>query len=456
MRIHFIAIGGAVMHDLAISLAEQGHQITGSDDQIVEPSRSSLMKAGLLPGEIGWFPDRITEDIDAVILGMHAENRNPELEKAQQLGLKIYSFPEFVYEQSINKLRVVIAGTYGKTTIMSMIMHVLKKIGKDFDYLVGAKLEGFDSLVKLTQHNKVILIEGDEYYASSIDKRSKFQLFRPNIALISGVEWSETGSDLSQDEYMKQFEVFIDTIAEKGTLIYNRDNAVLREIVEKTSECKINRHGYKLPEYTINKGVTYLSVGENQIPIQVFGKLNLSNIAGAYTVCEWLGVKRIDFYEAIRDFRSSVRYLEFVTSNESSVVYQDILHSSYKLRTSVHAVKEQFPERDLITIIELNVYDVLDNNFLNSYSGAMDEADYAVVVVNIELLKDRNTVISNLEELIKNAFNHKNLVVLTTLSSLERYLESFKSLNCNLLFMVPPDHNSLNIVSFADKFFKNY
>ncbi|TDS17350.1 Mur ligase domain-containing protein [Sphingobacterium paludis] len=456
MRIHFIAIGGAVMHNLAISLAEQGHQVTGSDDQIVEPSRSRLKKAGLLPAKVGWFPETIAEDIDAVILGMHAEVDNPELLRAQELNIKIYSFPEFIYEQSVNKTRVVVAGTYGKTTIMSMVMHVLKKLGKDFDYLVGAQLEGFDSLIKLTVHNKIILLEGDEYYASPIDHQSKFHLFHPNIALISGVDWNASRTNISREDYFQQFETFIDTIVKKGTLIYNKDNEHLREIVEETSDCKINRHGYRLPEYSINKGVTYLHLGEERIPLQVFGKLNLSNIAGAYTVCEWLGVKRLEFYDAIRDFKSSIRYLEFVASDNERVVYQDFNYSSYKLQTSIHAVKEQFPDQGLVTIIELNPYDISNPGFLEQYHASMDESDYAVVLVNKDAIKDKNILISNLEVEIERVFNHKNFTFLKDVSSLEKYLEGFKSLGFNLLFMISPNHNSINVAGFADKFFKNY
>lgn len=456
MRVHFIAIGGAVMHNLAISLAEQGHQVSGSDDQVVEPSKSRLKNAGLLPKTMGWFPEKITEDIDAVILGMHAESDNPELLRAQELNIKIYSFPEFIYEQSMDKTRVVIAGTYGKTTIMSMVMHVLTKLGRDFDYLIGAQLEGFDSLVKLTTHNKIILLEGDEYYASPIDHRSKFHLFNPNIALISGVEWNESRANMGQSAYFKQFETFIDTIVPKGTLIYNKDNQNLVKIVEATSDCNINRHGYKLPEYTINKGVTYLHLGEERIPLQVFGKLNLSNIAGAYTVCEWLGIKRVDFYEAIKDFKSSIRYLEFVSSDNESVVYQDFLYSPYKLRTSIHAVKEQFPRQGLVTIIELNAYDVINRSFLDTYRESMNESDYAVVLINKDAIKEKNILISNLGSEIQQVFNHKNFTFLADVASLEIYLDRFKSLGFNLLFMIPPDHNSMDIVSLADKFLKNY
>jgi len=455
MRIHFIAIGGAVMHNLAISLAEQGHQVSGSDDQIVEPSKSKLAKAGLFPEKLGWFPDKITEDIDAVILGMHADADNTELLKAQEMNLKIYSFPEFIYEQSIDKTRVVIAGTYGKTTIMSMVMHVLRKLNREFDYLVGAQLEGFDSLVKLTPHNRFILIEGDEYYASPIDHRSKFHLYNPNIALISGIEWKENQHNITKEAYLKQFEKFIKTISDKGTLIYNKDNETLKAVVERTSDCKINRHGYKLPEYSINKGVTYLHSGEDRIPLQVFGKLNLSNIAGAYTVCEWLGVKRADFYEAIRDFKSSIRYLEFVASDNESVVYQDFAYSAYKLRTSIYAIKEQFPGQALMTVVELNPYDVMDSNFLSSYEQSMEASDYAVVLVNQDSIKDNSVSLKHIEEQVKEVFKHPNCVLITEIVQLEQYLLKFKSLGFNLLFMISPNHNSINIHDLADKFLRN-
>src|SRR5690606_15532632 len=361
-----------------------------------------------------------------------------------------------IYEQSMDKTRVVIAGTYGKTTIMSMVMHVLTKLGRDFDYLIGAQLEGFDSLVKLTTHNKIILLEGDEYYASPIDHRSKFHLFNPNIALISGVEWNESRANMGQEEYFKQFENFIGTIVAKGTLIYNKDNQNLVKIVEATSDCNINRHGYKLPEYTINKGVTYLHLGEDRIPLQVFGKLNLSNIAGAYTVCEWLGIKRADFYEAIKDFKSSIRYLEFVASENESVVYQDFLYSPYKLRNSIHAVKEQTPGQGLVTIMELNAYDDINKRYLDTYRESMDESDYAVVLINKDAIKEKNILISNLEPEIQQVFNHKNFTLLSDVSSVDIYLSDFKSLGFNLLFMISPDHNSMDIVSLADKFLKKY
>lgn len=456
MRIHFIAIGGSIMHNLAINLAEHGHQISGSDDQIVEPSKSHLQQAGLFPYELGWFPNKISEELDAVIVGMHADEDNPELARAVELGIKIYSYPEFVYEQSMEKNRVVIAGSYGKTTITSMIMHVLKKLDKKFDYLVGAQLEGFDRLVRLNPENNLIIIEGDEYYASPVDKQSKFLKYHPNFALISGIEWDAFQAVISEEDYFKHFEDFIRTIPQKGTLIYNKDDARTKEVIDKTMDLKINRHGYKLPEYTINKGVTYLRVGEQSIPLKVFGKHNLSNIAGAFTVCEWLGVKRDEFYEAIQDFKSSIRYLEFVASQNGSVVYQDFAHTPNKLRSSIHAVKEQFPHQALVTIIELNAYDSSNPEFLTEYRHAMDESDHAIVFINTDLIKEKNIAIDKLVNELTDAFAHPSFHVITQMSGLEQFLDGFKSNGHNLLFMSSNNYNGVNMASFADKFLRNF
>jgi UDP-N-acetylmuramate: L-alanyl-gamma-D-glutamyl-meso-diaminopimelate ligase len=452
MRIHFIAIGGSVMHNLAISLAKMGHQVTGSDDQIVEPSKSNLRSAGLYPTEIGWKAEIITEDLDAIILGKHADADNPELIKAQELGIKIYSFPEFIYEQSKNKIRVVIAGTFGKTTIVSMIMHVLKKLGKDFDYVVGAQLEGFNSLIKLTSTAPIILIEGDEYYASSIDDHSKFHYYHPNIALISNVHWDASKTEVTEEVYFQQFEDFIDTIVAKGTLVYNKEDANVLKIVGDTKDCKINRHGYKMPNYTINKGITYISTGDQQIPLQIIGKQNLSNIAGAYTVCEWLGIKRGEFYESISNFKSSIRYLEFVKSEEGSVVYQDFAHTPAKLYTSIHAVKEQFSSKKLLTLIELTPYDILKDDKLVMYRQSMRESDYAVVFLNKNSIKEKNIVLGNVVDKIFTAFDHTNMTVITDFDDLNLFLEKFESQGVNLLFMSSDSNIGVNVLSFADKF----
>ena len=452
MRIHFIAIGGSVMHNLAISLARLGHQITGSDDQIVEPSKSKLIDAGLYPANIGWDANNITDELDAVILGKHAEANNPELLKAQELGVKIYSLPEFIYELSKDKTRVVIAGTFGKTTIVSMIMHVLRKLNRDFDYVIGAKLEGFDSLIKLTTTSSIILIEGDEYYASSIDDHSKFHYYHPNIALISNIYWDNFNNEIAEKEYLLQFEDFVSTIEPKGTLIYNKDDVNVSKVIGETKSFKINRHGYKMPLYTINKGVTYIHVGDKEIPLQVIGKQNLSNISGACTLCEWLGIGKDDFYTAICDFRSSIRYLEFVKSDGESVVYQDFAHTPTKLKSSIHAVKEQFPNDKLLTIIEINPYEVIKEEKLLLYKGSMDESDLAVVFVNRNNIKDKNILVDNFFNKIQVTFNHSKLLVITEIQELNNFLDNFDLQGFNLLFMSSNNYSGMNVLSFADKF----
>lgn len=454
MKVHFIAIGGSVMSNLAVSMAKLGHQITGSDDQIVEPSKSKLLDAGLMPDTIGWDVSKITEDLDAVILGKHALADNPELVKAQELGVKIYSFPEFIYEQSVDKTRVVIAGTYGKTTIISMIMHVLKKLKRDFDYLVGAKLEGFDSLIRLTSTAPIILIEGDEYFASSIDSHAKFHYYQPNIALVSNIQWDNFQMVISEEEYLRLFELFVETIIPKGALIYNKEDENVLEVVDRTKALKINRHGYKTPAYTINKGVTYVQFSDQQIPLQIIGKQNLSNIAGAYTVCEWLGVKQEEFYEAIKDFKSSIRYLEFVSSEKGSVVYQDFAHTPLKLRSSIHAVKEQFPKSNLLTVIELNPYDVQEGEKLSQYENSMDESDWSVVFLNKSTIKDNNLQVEEIIDKITFAFKHPHLLVITSSEDLHQYLRDFDCTGTNMLFMSSDHYSGLNILTYAEEFYK--
>ncbi|MFD2599745.1 Mur ligase family protein [Sphingobacterium corticis] len=454
MRIHFIAIGGSIMHNLAINLAEQGHQVSGSDDQIVEPSKSRLEKAHLFPKALGWYPEKITEELDAILLGKHAVEDNPELLKARELGIKIYSYPEFVYEQSVEKTRVVIAGTYGKTTVTSMVMHVLREMNVEFDYLVGAQLEGFDSLVKLTSTSPLIIIEGDEYYASTLDNRSKFHLYHPNIALITGIEWDSFKTQISSEDYFEQFRKFIESITPKGTLIYNKDNTSLHQILEDTKDLKINRHGYKLPDYSINKGITSVTVCGHDYPLKVFGKHNLANIVGAYTVCEWLGIKRAEFYQAIQSFKSSIRYLEFVASRNGSVVYQDFAHTPARLRSSIHAIKEQFPNQALVTFIELSPYDSMENNILMQYEHSMQESDHAVAFVNLNTYKENNIPKDALEKTLSKAFDHPSLHVMTDVKELEQFLESFQSNGHNLLFMSSNTHSGVNMASFADKFLK--
>ncbi|MBK1441937.1 peptidoglycan synthetase [Parapedobacter sp. ISTM3] len=449
MRVHFIAIGGSIMHNLAIALAKKGYMVSGSDDHIYEPSRTNLANEGLLP-EPGWDPAHITADIDAVVLGMHAKADNPELLKAKELGVRIYSYPEFIYEQTMDKTRVVIGGSHGKTTITSIIMHVLKSIGRDFDYLVGAKLDEFEYMVRLTKDAPLMIIEGDEYLASPIDQRPKFHLYRPHIALISGIAWDHVNVFPTFENYVTQFRLFIKSIEPKGTLVYNKEDKRLQELVLE-DQSKINKHGYRTPEYTINKGITYMHTHLGDIPLQVFGRHNLSNIAAAFTVCEWLGVEREAFYEAIKQFKGASRRLEYVASNNDSVVYQDFAHTPTKLKASIHALKEQFPGKALVAIIELHTYSSLNKAYLNEYMDTMQEAEYPAVFINQEGLKQKNAEAIS-EDALKKAFNQPNLIYFNSIDGMKQYLVEMDPAGKNLLFMSSGNYGGVNLVNFADKF----
>ena len=437
------------MHNLAIALAKKGYIVSGSDDHIYEPSRTNLANENLLP-KLGWNPALITEEIDAVVVGMHAQADNPELLKAQELGIRICSYPEFIYEQTREKTRVVVGGSHGKTTITSMIMHVLKSIGRDFDYLVGAKIDDFDHMVKLTKDAPLVIIEGDEYLASPIDPRPKFHLYKPHIALISGIAWDHVNVFPTFDEYVDQFRLFIRTIEPKGTLVYNKEDQRLRELVLE-DRSKINKHGYRTPEYTINKGITYLHTQNGEIPLQVFGKHNLSNLAAAFTVCEWLGVDREAFFESIKRFKSASRRLEYVASNDGSVVYQDFAHTPSKLKASIHALKEQFPDKALVAIIELHTYSSLSEAYLSEYRDTMHEAEYPAVLINQDSLKQRN-VGSTSEEMLRSTFNQPNLICFNNVDDMNQYLQTMDPTGRNLLLMSSGNYGGINLVSFADKF----
>lgn len=439
------------MHNLAIALDKKGFIVTGSDEHIYEPSRTKLTAHGLMPPALGWDPERITPDLDAVILGKQAEEDNLELKRAQELGIRIYSYPEFIYEQAKEKIRVVVSGSHGKTTITSMVMHVLSHVGRDFDYLVGAKLEDFDVMVKLTKDAPLMIIEGDEYPASAIDKQPKFLHYHPNIGVISGVAWDHFDAFPTFEKYTEQFQLFIKSVEPKGTLVFNREDEVLRELVM-ADHSKINKHGYSLPAYTINKGVTYMKAGAGEVPLQVFGKHNLSNVAAAFTVCEWLGISRESFYEAIKTYKNASRRLEYVTRRGDSVVYQDFVHTPAKLRASIHAVKEQFGDRELVALIELHVQHSLNPDYLNEYRDSMQEADYPVVFIDRKSLKQVNTNLIGREALL-SAFNSSNLLYFNDLSELERFFETIDPAGKNLLFMNSGGHDSINVAKFIDKFF---
>lgn len=444
MRTHFIAIGGAAMHNLALALHDKGYKVTGSDDAIFEPSRSRLEKKGLLPAELGWFPEKITNDIEAVILGMHAKADNPELLKAQELGLTIYSYPEFLYEQSKNKTRVVIGGSHGKTTITSMILHVMKYNNIEVDFMVGAQLEGFDNMVHLTEENDFIVIEGDEYLSSPMDRRPKFHLYQPNIALISGIAWDHINVFPTYENYVEQFEIFIDKITNGGILVYNENDPEVKRVAEAATN-PIRKLPYHTPAYTVNNGVTYLETPEGPMPIEVFGGHNLNNLAGAKWICQNMGVDEADFYEAIATFKGASKRLEKIAENGNNVAYKDFAHSPSKVAATTKAVKEQYPNRTLIACLELHTYSSLNAEFLKEYEGALNAADVAVVFYSPDAVKIKQLEEVTYEQIAK-AFNREDLIIYTNPAAFKEYLYHLKydTEGVALLLMSSGNYGGLN------------
>ena len=422
MKIHFIAIGGSAMHNLAIALHQKGYQVSGSDDTIHDPSKSRLEKYGLLPNKFGWFPEKISSGLDVIILGMHAKKDNPELLKAQELGLKIYSYPEFLYEQSKDKTRVVIGGSHGKTTITSMILHVLNYHDKAVDYMVGAQLDGFETMVHLTEENDFIVLEGDEYLSSPIDMRPKFHLYKPNIALLSGIAWDHINVFPTFENYKEQFLIFTDSMINGGSMVYNIEDEHVKDVVE-SSENHIKKYPYQTPKHFIENGITYLETNEGNLPLEIFGKHNLQNLAGAKWICQHMQVDEDDFYEAIASFNGASKRLEKIAESSSTVIFKDFAHSPSKVAATTKAVKEQYSERTVLACLELHTYSSLNAEFLAEYKGALDYADKAVVFYSPHAVK-----IKQLEEVtaeqIANAFERDDLIIYTNPQEFKDFLFS--------------------------------
>jgi len=375
MKVHFIAIGGSAMHNLAIALKKGGHEVTGSDDQIFEPSRGRLEKRGLLPMAEGWFPERIHAGLDAIILGMHARSDNPELAKAQELGLTIYSYPEFLHEVSKNMTRVVIAGSHGKTTTTAMVLHVMNHVGKPVNYMVGAQLAGFDCMVELESGSEFMVMEGDEYLSSPIDRRPKFHLYKPNITAITGIAWDHINVFPTFEDYVDQFKLYLDTVEAGGAVIFNERDEVLAKVVEE-SDAPVKRFAYALPQYEIQDGQTFVSTEEGMMPLQIFGAHNLSNLEAARWLCLEMGVQEDEFYDAIMSFTGAQNRME-VFHEGSTKVFRDFAHAPSKVKASVAALAEQFGK--VRVVLELHTFSSLNPEFLPQYAGVMDGANEAWV-----------------------------------------------------------------------------
>lgn len=378
MRVHFIAIGGSAMHNLAIALNRKGYQVTGSDDEIFEPSRTRLEKEGILPSTMGWTSEKITSNLDAVILGMHAREDNPELLRAKELNIPIFSYPEYLYEQSKNKTRVVIGGSHGKTTITSMILHACRELQKDVDYMVGAQLEGYDCMVKLSENADVIILEGDEYLSSPIDRRPKFHLYKPNVALLSGIAWDHINVFPTFENYVSQFDIFCDLIEPSGKLIYNKQDEEIVKLAEKHKN-KVETQEYDTPIYVVTEFGTCLQWNSNSYDLKLFGEHNLQNLMGAMKVCEAIGISNDDFLTSMSSFTGAGKRLQKVVESKDFVMFKDFAHSPSKLKATTKAVKEQFSTRKLVACMELHTFSSLKKEFLPHYNNCMQMADEALV-----------------------------------------------------------------------------
>jgi UDP-N-acetylmuramate: L-alanyl-gamma-D-glutamyl-meso-diaminopimelate ligase len=448
-NVHFTSIGGAAMHNLAIALHLNGYTVSGSDDEIRDPAKSRLEKYELMPEKIGWDTEKITKNLDAIILGMHARKDNPELLKAQELGLKIYSFPEFLYEQSKDKIRIVIGGSHGKTSITAMILHVLKACNIACDYMVGAQLAGFEVMVKLTNDASYTVLEGDEYLTSPIDRRPKFHVYKPDIALINGIAWDHINVFPTFEIYVEQFKIFADEITPNGCLIYYSDDEKVNEIATH-ARADITKIPYNLPKFAIDSGITTIIFNGKNYPLQVFGKHNLQNICGAWEVCKRVGVSDEQFLTAIQSFAGAAKRLELVAKSDVAAIYKDFAHSPSKLSATVTAVKEQFPNRTLIACMELHTFSSLTQEFLNEYKGAFGTAHEAIVYFNPHTIAHKKLPEITIE-MVKKAFAREDILVFNDSQKLQQHLLAKSWKNTNLLLMSSGNFDGLNEIDFAKK-----
>ncbi len=452
MKIHLIATGGAAMHNLALALHQNGHQVTGSDDEIYNPAKERLAAAGILPAEMGWFTDKITADLDFIILGMHARKDNPELLKAQELGLKIYSYPEFIYQHAKDKKRVVIAGSHGKTTTTSMIMHVLAYFKKDFDYLVGAQLEGFNLMVKLSDA-PIMIIEGDEYLSSPIDLVPKIHHYKPDIAIITGIAWDHMNVFPTYQNYVEQFDIFIKTINQpNGQLFYYKNDKDLSQISGKAT---FKKQPYEAFNHLVKKNKTYLITENNEeIPLSVFGDHNLANMKAAYLACMEIGISSAEFYEAIQSFKGAAKRLQTLCETPYSIAYLDFAHAPSKVKATTAAVKSQYKDRKLVACLELHTYSSLNKAFLPQYQGTMEEADVAVVFFNEHTLTMKKMPPLSIEE-VKTFFGNPNLLVFTDNVLFTDFLNKQNFNNQNLLLMTSGTFMGLDLKVLAEGLLKS-
>ncbi|MBP5612749.1 MAG: peptidoglycan synthetase [Bacteroidales bacterium] len=443
MKVHFIAIGGSAMHNLAISLKLKGYEVSGSDDEIFDPAASRLKKYGIFPDHEGWDPGCITPDLDAVILGMHAREDNPELAEAKRLGLKIYSYPEYIYEQSRDKLRIVVGGSHGKTTITSMILHVMDRCGRDCDYMIGAQLQGFEVMTRLSEKAPYMVIEGDEYLTSALDRRPKFHVYRPNIGILSGIAWDHVQVFPTFDNYVEQFRIFAGMVPENGTLIYCAEDENCCSVAD-DPRTVCHKAGYTLPEYRVENGKYILLWDGREYPLQVFGRHNLLNIMAAYHACSAVGITDVEFFNAIATFHGASNRLECLYQDAEKALYRDFAHSPSKLKATVAALKEKDPERFLVACMELHTFSSLTASFLEQYAHAMDVADEAIVYFNPHAIALKKLPPITEEE-VYAAFGRPDLKVFCDSQALFRHLCEHDWKGKNLLMMSSGNYDGMDV-----------
>lgn len=452
MRIHFIAIGGSVMHHLAIALKREGHQVTGTDDVIFDPAKSNLEQEGLLPDTLGWDAERISNDLDMVILGMHARKDNPELIKAQKLGLKIYSYPEFIYEHSKNKQRIAIGGSHGKTTVTAMILHVLNTLKLDFDYVIGALPQGFTATSRLSKDAPIIIIEGDEYLTSPLDPTPKFLYYEAHIRVITGIAWDHINVYPDFDHYVEQFKKFAEQSPRSGSLVYNASDKLLKKVIKQADiRHDVTKNPYEAHKHKIKEGQTYLiDHKKRQIPIDLIGEHNMYNLHAAKHVCLKIGVSEEDFYQAITSFKGAKMRLELVGKNDFTKIFRDFAHAPSKLEATVKAVKGQYPKRTLVACMELHTFSSLNKDFIGNYKDTMKKADEAVVFYNPETVAHKRLEAFSEREL-QEAFNTKKLRVFTDVDKMRSFLVAQNWKNANLLLMSSGNYANLDIEELSNQ-----
>lgn len=443
MKVHFIAIGGSAMHNLAIALKLKGYEVSGSDDEIFSPAKERLEKYNILPNNVGWDEKKITKDLDAIILGMHAKEDNPELIKAKQLGLKIYSYPEFLYEMSKDKKRIVIGGSHGKTTTTAMILHAMQHCGIETDYMVGALLEGFEVMVKMTEEAEYMVLEGDEYLTSTLDKRPKFHLYKPDIAIITGIAWDHINVFPTFEIYKEQFQIFADKIEKNGTLIYCNEDENVRRIAE-NSRADIEKLPYVAFDYKIEKGNTYIIYKGKEYLIQVFGKHNLMNMYAAMLATEKVGISNEDFLASMQSFKGASKRLELVKKTDSVSVYKDFAHSPSKLKATIEAVKDWFPNRKLVACMELHTFSSLTSEFLQQYKGTMDKADVSMVYYNKHAIELKRLPDLNKQD-VYEAFNKQDLKVYTDVKDMLTDLHKIEMKDVCILMMSSGNFDGIDL-----------